>query len=124
MRVEHPVNPPVISAASLKALTSPAASCPVMASTTRSVSLGRMAACTSRSSLIMRGSICARKGGIKAQCPLAVCSTGGSHDATTSLHGLKAVPSHHSFMSATLACVSLALGRHCADLLFTRDAKT
>ena len=50
----------MISAASLKDLTSPAASWPVMASTTSSVSLGWIAACTSRSSLIMRASICAQ----------------------------------------------------------------
>lgn len=49
---------PVISAASLKALTRPAASCPVMASTTRSVSDGCTVACTSFSSLIMLASIC------------------------------------------------------------------
>ena len=50
---------PVISAASLNALTRPAASWPVIASTTSSVSVGFTAFRTSPSSRIMRSSICA-----------------------------------------------------------------
>mmetsp|Transcript_26034 Transcript_26034/g.70506 ORF Transcript_26034/g.70506 Transcript_26034/m.70506 type:complete len:307 (-) Transcript_26034:67-987(-) len=51
---------PVMSAWSLKALTKFAASCPVMASTTRSVSVGLIAALVSFSSFIISSSICKR----------------------------------------------------------------
>mmetsp|Transcript_25133 Transcript_25133/g.63754 ORF Transcript_25133/g.63754 Transcript_25133/m.63754 type:complete len:324 (-) Transcript_25133:60-1031(-) len=51
---------PLMSTWSLNALTRPAASCPVMASTTSSVSVGRMAALMLRSSPIMSASTCSR----------------------------------------------------------------
>ncbi len=62
-------------AASLKALTSVAASCPVMASTTSSVSVGRTAAFTAASSAIMASSICSRPAVSTITASMPLCAS-------------------------------------------------
>mmetsp|Transcript_6365 Transcript_6365/g.14124 ORF Transcript_6365/g.14124 Transcript_6365/m.14124 type:complete len:207 (-) Transcript_6365:393-1013(-) len=105
---------PVMSTSSLKVLTSEAASWPVMASTTSSVSVGRTAVLMSFSSVIISPSICRRPAvsTMTASTPsLRACSTPFLAIST----GLALVPISNTGTSMALPSLmswSMAAGRY------------